>query len=123
MLFFSKTSDESTDKIESSVVWYKWTNHEILVMLIKRILTYFGEEANENQLMDTPQKYLVYNLEKVFEKKFMGKGKWDGIPMHRVLMSLTRKRPRDLVKLCSLAAKQAYISRSSIIMTIILKCF
>ncbi len=30
-------------------------------------------------------------------------------------MSLTRKRPRDLVKLCSLAAQQAYLKGSSLI--------
>lgn len=39
--YLVRTSDESTDKIEGSVVWCKWTNHEILVLLIKRILTYF----------------------------------------------------------------------------------
>lgn len=110
--YLVRTSDESTDKIEGSVVWFKWTNHEILVMLIKRILTYFGETVDEVNLMKTPQKYLIYNLEKVFEPKFYGKGKWAEVPIHRILMSLTRKRPRDLVKLCSLAAQQAYINGS-----------
>ena len=37
--------------------------------------------------------------------------------MHRVLMSLIRKRPRDLVKLCTLAARCARDARSSIIRT------
>lgn len=48
--FLVRTSDESTDKIEGSVVWYSWTNHEILVMLIKRVLTFMGESANEQIL-------------------------------------------------------------------------
>lgn len=113
--YLVRTSDESTDKIEGSVVWYKWTNHEILVMLIKRILTYFGEDVNEEILLKTPQKYLCYNLDKVFEPKFYGKGKWTEVSIHRILMSLTRKRPRDLVKLCSLAAQQAYINGSELI--------
>lgn len=113
--YLVRTSDESTDKIEGSVVWYKWTNHEIFVLLIKRILTYFGETVNEEQLKDTPQKHLSYNLEKVFEPKFYGKGKWKEVQIHRILMSLTRKRPRDLVKLCSLAAQQAFLKGSSLI--------
>jgi len=35
--FLVRTSDESTDKIEGSVIWHTWTNHEIFVLLIKRI--------------------------------------------------------------------------------------
>ena len=113
--YLVRTSDESTDKVEGSVVWYKWTNHEILVLLIKRILTYFGEKADEEALMNTPQKHLCFHLDKIFEPKFYGKGKWEEVAIHRILMSLTRKRPRDLVKLCSLAAQQAYVGNSSII--------
>lgn len=115
--YLVRTSDESTDKIEGSVVWYKWTNHEILVLLIKRILTFFGEKVDEEKLMNTPQMYLCYNLDRIFEPKFYGKGKWTEVSIHRVLMSLTRKRPRDLVKLCSLAAQQAYHTRSNLIGT------
>jgi hypothetical protein len=115
--FLVRTSDESTDKIEGSVVWLRWTNHEILVMLIKRILTYFGEVPDEKVLMQTPQHHLSYNLETVFDRNFNGKGKWSNVPMYRVLMSLIRKRPRDLVKLCTLAAQQAYHSNSNLIRT------
>jgi len=115
--YLVRTSDESTDKIEGSVVWYKWEQHEILVLLIKRILTFFGEKADENTLMKTEQKYLDFHLEKVFEPKFQGKGKWSNIPVRQVFMSLIRKRPRDLVKLCSLAAQRAYSDNSSIIRT------
>lgn len=113
--YLVRTSDESTDKIEGSVVWYRWTNHEILVLLIKRILTYFGEKVDEENLMKTPQMHLAHNLNKVFEPKFYGKGKWEEVPIHRILMSLTRKRPRDLVKLCSLAAEQAFTCNSNLL--------
>jgi len=113
--YLVRTSDESTDKIEGAVVWYKWTNHEILVLLIKRILTYFGENIDEEVLMRTPQRHLSFYLDKVFEPKFYGKGKWEEVPIYRILMSLTRKRPRDLVKLCSLAAQQAFASGSCLL--------
>lgn len=115
--YLVRTSDESTDKIEGSVVWYKWTNHEILVLLIKRILTFFGEKADERILMKTPQHHLSHHLDMVFEKKFAGLGKWENVATYKVLMSLIRKRPRDLVKLCTLAAQQARLDNSGIIKT------
>ena len=37
--------------------------------------------------------------------------------MYRVLMSLIRKRPRDLVKLLTLAARQAQMEGSDLITT------
>ncbi len=115
--YLVRTSDESTDKIEGSVVWFRWTQHEILVMLIKRILTFFGETADEANLVKSPQHYLAFHLEDVFDKYFLGRGKWANVPMYRVLLSLIRKRPRDLVKLCSLAAQEAYQSQSPKIYT------
>lgn len=117
VFYLVRTSDESTDKIEGSVVWFRWTNHEILVLLIKRIMTFFGESANEEVLLKTPQKHLSFHLEKIFEPRFQGRGKWEDIAIHRMLMSLIRKRPRDLVKLCALAAQQAHIDSSGIIRT------
>lgn len=115
--YLVRTSDESTDKIEGSVVWCKWTNHEIFVLLIKRILTYFGKEVDEEKLLATPQEHLRFYLDDVMERTFSGRGKWSNVHMYKVLMSLIRKRPRDLVKLCSLAAQQAQFSGSHIILT------
>lgn len=115
--YLVRTSDESTDKTEGSVVWCKWTNHEILVLLIKRILTYFGDSVDENTLMKTPQLHLRFHLERVMESTFSGRGKWENVYMYKILMSLIRKRPRDLVKLCSLAAQQAQQTNSPLIKT------
>lgn len=117
VFYLVRTSDESTDKIENSVVWCKWTNHEILVLLAKRIMTYFGEVANENHLLQTPQKHLSYELDRVIDHKFYGWGGRDEVPTYKVIMSMIRKRPRDIVKLCSLAARVAYDKGSSIIKT------
>lgn len=112
-----RTSDETTDKIDGSVLWLKWTNHEILVMLIKRIETFFGNYFNEEELLNSSQREFKETLDAVFEEKFNGKGHWENAPMYRVLMSLIRKRPRDLVKLCTLAARKAYIKNHNKIMT------
>lgn len=115
--FLVRTSDESTDKIESSVIWQRWTQQEIFALLIKRIETYFGHSVDLDQLLQSPQKNLTASLDKICEPRFQGRGHWAGAPTYRVMMSLIRKRPRDLVKLCTLAARRARIAGSPIIRT------
>lgn len=112
-----RTSDETTDKIDGSVIWQSWSNHEILVMLIKRIETYFGRTIDEDNLLKKRQTDISYYLDSVFEQRFQGTGHWENAPMYRVLMSLIRKRPRDLVKLCTLAARKAYVNGHNHILT------
>ena len=106
--YLVRTSDESTDKIEGSVIWHTWTNHEIFVLLLKRIETYFGRDVQEGELLKRRQSDLAHLLDPIMEPRFTGRGHWANAPTYRVLMSLIRKRPRDLVKLCTLAARQAY---------------
>lgn len=116
--FLVRTSDESTDKTESAVVWYSWTNHEILALLVKRVETFFGRKPSEISLTAKRQQQLAVYLNTIMDAKFNGRGRWQNVPMHQVLMSLIRKRPRDLVKLCTLAAKNAYKRKSNIIQTV-----
>lgn len=112
-----RTSDETTDKIDGSVLWQMWTNHEILVMLIKRIESHFGRNIDELELMSKRQNEISYYLDSVFESHFHGAGHWNNAPMYQVIMSLIRKRPRDLVKLCTLAARNAYKHNHNKILT------
>jgi len=115
--YLVRTSDESTDKIEGSVIWLTWSNHEIFALLIKRIETFFGRKANENYLLNMNQKQLASYLKPIFEPRFTGRGHWENAPIHRVLLSLIRKRPRDLIKLCTLAARKTNENRLSKINT------
>ncbi|MEK6708178.1 MAG: hypothetical protein AABY81_05165 [Pseudomonadota bacterium] len=115
--YLVRTSDESTDKIEGSVIWHSWNNHEIFVLLVKRIESFFGRTVDERKLLLTPQATLAKYLRPVMEERFQGQGLWENAPIYRVLMSLIRKRPRDLVKLCILAGKAARKDHSSIIGT------
>lgn len=119
--YLVRTSDESTDKIEGYVLWHSWTNHDILLLLIKRIEAFFGRDFDVVSYKATHQKDLANFLNPIFAKRFEDSGKWSNAPMYRVLMSLIRKRPRDLVKLCSLAARNAYERDSNIITTTNLK--
>jgi len=105
--YLYRTSDESTDKVEGSVVWLTWTNFELLALLAKRIITYFYGSATEKELLSKSQNELAPILDHVFLHSFEGSGKWERIPTYRLLTSLIRRRPRDLVKLCSSAAKEA----------------
>lgn len=115
--YLVRTSDESTDKIEGSVIWHSWTNHEIFVMLIKRIETFLGRHIDEEKLLKARPPQLAHYLDPILEPKFSGRGHWEKAPIYRVLMSLIRKRPRDLVKLCTLAARRSYTRKSNVIQT------
>jgi hypothetical protein len=115
--FLVRTSDESTDKIEGSVIWYAWNNHEILAILVKRILTFFGEPAETDDLLRIRQAHLADAVRRVMVPVFRGQGKWSNIPIHRMLMTMVRKRPRDIVKLCTLAARRAREARHDLIAT------
>lgn len=113
--YLVRTSDESTDKIEGSVIWYSWTNHEILAMLAKRIEHYHNRKHSTSDLVALDQGQLAKFLSSVMEEVFEGKGNWRRIPTYRMLMSLVRKRPRDIVKLCTLAARNAHSKGASLI--------
>ncbi|MBC6612249.1 hypothetical protein H8B15_15075, partial [Hymenobacter sp. BT507] len=115
--FLVRTSDESTDKIENSVIWHKWENIDILAMLVKRVETYFGNKVDESRLNNLNQVQLAGYLEKIFTAKFQGFGKWHNASTDVVLMSMIRKRPRDLVKICAMSAQVAYSDKSNIIKT------
>lgn len=106
--FLVRTSDESTDKIEGSVIWYSWTQHEILCMLAKRIQLYRGKPISDKQLQKLPQFKIAEYYTGIFEDVFEGRGKWNNVPTYKVLASMIRRRPRDLVKLCTMAARSAY---------------
>lgn len=116
--FLSRTSDESTDKTEGSVIWFDWSNHEIFALLIKRVATFNRNYSlTDKELLIKKQSDLMKYLTDIIEDKFTGSGKWSNAPMYKILMSLIRKRPRDLVKLLTLAARKAQDDESSIIKT------
>lgn len=115
--FLVRTSDESTDKIERNVIWLTWTNHEILALMAKRIDTFFGRAVDEATLVRQNQKAIAQHFSEIIGERFEGAGKWSRAPMHRVLLSLTRNRPRDLIKLLYGAARHAFNSEHEIIET------
>lgn len=115
--FLVRTSDESTDKIEGNVVWYKWTQHQLLVMLAKRIESHNGNKFDEKIWLKKPQFEIAKLYNNVFEERFHGRGKWSDVPTFKVLASMIRRRPRDLVKICTLAARTAYENGHTIIQT------
>ena len=110
-----RTSDESTDKVSQYIVPLNWTSHDILICFAKRVATYFGEDIDDNILEKMPQKEIARRFHRVIEPTFQGLGKWENAPIHIILLSLTRRRPRDLVKLLSGAANAAFNNRHKII--------
>lgn len=115
--FLVRTADESTDKIEGNVIWLNWTEHELLVFLAKRVQSYLGNKLSEKELMKKPQFEIAKELYPIMEKIFKGEGKWNNKPIHYILLSLTRRRPRDLINLCTQAAREAFDNHHSKIST------
>lgn len=115
--YLVRTSDESTDKIEGSVIWFKWTYDEILALLAKRVLTFFGNDINDATLNSSSQSQLASHLDKIINPTFEGRGRWSNTPSYKVLISVIRKRPRDLVKILTLAARNCRDRKSNYIST------
>ncbi|GFH42425.1 hypothetical protein Hs30E_09760 [Lactococcus hodotermopsidis] len=112
-----QVADESMDKIGTNVIWLGWTQHELLAMLVKRVQLYFGNTIPEEKLLAMHQDEMTEYLEKIMELRFKGSGKWHNEPIRRILLTLIRKRPRDLINLCTYGARTANKQKHKVIMT------
>lgn len=113
--YLVRTSDESTDKIETNIINLTWSNHDIFVVFAKRAATYFGHEVTDKMLLNMSQGQLSNYFSDIIDLRFKYKGVWENAPIHKVLLSLIRRRPRDLVKLLTGAAKEANRAESEVI--------
>lgn len=105
--YLVRTSDESTDKIEQDIIRLTWNNDDILKLIAFRISTFFQMDATRDKVFAMTQNQISRDiLSKVMDEKFQGRGKWSNERIHRILMSLCRKRPRDLVKMLHAAARR-----------------
>lgn len=121
VFYMVRTSDESTDKIQSSVIWLEWSNKEILLMLVKRIASYFSLDFTKfdspSRLKNMTQDEITLYTDKIISKYYDGIGKWNNVYSIRVLQTIVRKRPRDLVKFLTLAARKAANNDRNVIST------
>ena len=114
--YLYRTSDESTDKVESNVVRLSWTRHDVISVMALRVASYFGKNFNTSSPDLVEQKEIAKEIHPVIEERFsVGRGHWAGAPIHIVLLSLNRNRPRDLIKLLTGAAREAYKNGNQII--------
>lgn len=107
--YLYRTSDESTDKVEGNVIRLMWNRHDILTVMALRVATYLKKPIDGREFGKRNQAEIARELHPVLEEKFtVGRGHWDRAPIHIVLLSLNRNRPRDLIKLLTEAAREAY---------------
>lgn len=102
-----RSTDSASDKYETAVIHHSWANHEVFVLLVKRIESYFARQADYQRLLGFRQWQLAHYLDPLLDRRFQGRGAWDNAPMHQVIMSFARRRPRDLVKLLTFAGREA----------------
>ncbi|CUM89326.1 P-loop ATPase, Sll1717 family [Coprococcus eutactus] len=110
--------EEFSDKFESSIIKCQWNNQEIMKTLAKRICTYFDETFDES--ITANKQTMQYNIAKylniVFVPRFDEQARaWTNAPTHKVIYSLIRRKPRDMVKLCQSVAEEAYKKRLNLI--------
>lgn len=104
-------NEEFSDKFESAIIKCQWNNQEIIKTLAKRICSYFDINFDEEGTSDqsTMQYNLIQYLNYIFESNFDSSTRvWSNAPTHRVIYSLIRRKPRDMVKLCQSVAEDAY---------------
>jgi hypothetical protein len=112
-----RMTEASSDKYETAVVHHAWENHEVFVLLIKRIESYFGRDADYDALLQRRQPQLAHFLDPIVARRFRGRGLWSNVPMYHVIMSFARRRPRDLIKLLTFAGREAQNHRHEQIQT------
>ncbi len=113
-------TQEFSDKIESSIIKCTWNNQEIMMALAKRICAYYRIDFQINE-SEQIQYQLVKYLNEVFEPYFDNSTRvWSKAPTHRVIYSLIRRKPRDMVKLCLAVSEKAYTAKKN---KIDAKCF
>ena len=115
--YLVRTADESTDKIDGTVLWLTWTEHELLALLVKRVQTYFDNDISERELLGMGQQEMSAYLDDIMASTFEGAGKWNKRPIRYIFLSLIRRRPRDLINLCTLAARNANAEGRNLIVT------
>lgn len=115
--YLVRTADESTDKIDGNVIWLKWTEHELLALLVKRVQSFLGNEIDAKELLSLKQEEMSFYLNDIMADTFEGSGKWNNKPIRYIFLSLIRRRPRDLINLCTLAARNANAKGHHLIMT------
>ena len=115
--YLVRTADESTDKIDGNVLWLTWTEHELLALLVKRVKTYFDNDISERELLGMGQQEMSAYLDDIMASTFEGAGKWNKRPIRYIFLSLIRRRPRDLINLCTLAARNANAEGRNLIVT------
>ena len=115
--YLVRTADESTDKIDGNVLWLTWTEHELLALLVRRVQSYFGNDISEKELLGMKQREMSAYLNDIMSDTFEGSGKWNNRPIRYIFLSLIRRRPRDLINLCTLAARNANAEGRNLIVT------
>jgi hypothetical protein len=98
------------------VIHLKWNRHDILTVMALRIANYLKSNIDPKSLENLPQSQVAKELHPVIEGRYrVGKGAWLDKPIHIILLSLNRNRPRDLIKLLTLAAQNAFQNSRSLI--------
>ena len=110
---------EFSDKVGRHVIFLDYTQHEILAIIAARVSTYFSLGYSTDDILKLKQPAISSKiLSHVIDEEYYGRGRWDGYPTYKVLLSLIRHRPRDMIKLLYGASRKAHRNKSRVIGTV-----
>ena len=67
--------DPSSDKYETQVIPLTWSNHDVFLLLVKRLAIYQGTKFDDSKFENLTQKNLVGRLDPILDRTFYGSGK------------------------------------------------
>lgn len=117
MYFLLRASDSNLDKIKGNIVNINWSQNDLWIVLIRRVQFYLNGGISEKEFVNKGQNDLDIYLKDIMELRFKGKGKWHNRPIHQILLSMIRERPRDLINLCLAGATEAAKNEHTVIQT------
>lgn len=89
------------DKMRPNFTHLTWTQHQVYIIVAKRIASYTAQQFDANYAIKASihQKDIEVFYDSVIERRFYGQGIWQDTNMRKVLLSMSRRRPRDLLSL------------------------
>lgn len=113
IFYLVSTSYPDAGKIRQYCRWFRWTNHELLAVIAKRITSYQYYRLNvrtpdvqytDDDLLIMQNSKLGLYMTFLAEPFIDDDGPWRKRAIHTLLLTMVRKRPRDCVTLLGMAA-------------------
>ena len=94
-------TNPDVDKMRPNFTHLAWTPHQVYLIVAKRISAALGNDLDAGTAIKRKiaQNEFEIFYDPIIERRFHGRGAWSNTPTRHVLISMIRRRPRDLLSL------------------------